>query len=100
MRSSDKVALSQMTRGQSTDVTLQIGDCRCQEGMAELRGRKGPENGFKKGIKGSEIRWARCPGKGTYNGKIDQNERMIESWIRRRMAGSYLGMVGIDGRNV
>ena len=41
-KSSDKVALSQMTRGQSTDVTLQIGDCRCQEGMAEVRGRKGP----------------------------------------------------------
>ena len=68
--------------------------------MAELRDRKGSENGFKRGIKGSEIRWARCPRKGTFNGKIGQNERLDGSWIRRKTAGSYLGTVGIDGQNV
>ena len=32
--------------------------------MAELRDRKGSENGFKRGIKGSEMRWTGCPEKG------------------------------------
>ena len=55
-RSSDEVVFGQMTRGQSTDMKLQIGDCQCQEGMAELRGQKGPGNGLKRGTKKPEMR--------------------------------------------
>ena len=40
------------------------------------------------------------PRKGTFNGKIGQNERLDGSWIRKETAGSYLETVGIDGRNV
>ena len=68
--------------------------------MAELRGRKGSENGFKRGIKGSEIRWARCPGKGHLMGRLVRTGDWIGSWIRKETAGSYLETVRIDERNV
>ena len=69
-KSSDKRAFGQMTGGQSTGVRNKIRDCQSRKGMAELRDRKGSENGFKRGIKGSAIRWARCPGKGHLMGRL------------------------------
>ena len=48
-----------------------------------------------KGIEGLEKRGVRCPRKGTYNGEIDQNDRMDESLKRERENGRKL--FGNDG---
>ena len=50
--------------------TIVIRDCQSRKGMAELRDRKGSENGFKRGTEGSEMRWAEYPGKGHLMGRL------------------------------
>ena len=56
IRSFDEDVFSQVIRGQGTNMILQIEDCRCQDGMAELRGQKGPGNELKRGTKKPEMK--------------------------------------------
>ena len=62
--------------------------------MAELRDRKGSENGFKRGTEGSEMRWAEYPGKGHLVGRLVRTRDWIGSWIGKETARNYLETVG------
>ena len=99
-KSSDKRVFGQMTGGQSTVWGYKITDCQGRKGMAELRDRKGSENGFKRGTGGSKRRWAGCPEKGHLMGRLVRTGDWIGSWIRKETAGNYLETVRIDERNV
>ena len=93
-RSSD---ISQMTSGTEYKCARYV---MPKKGITEMRGRKDLRKEAKKGPVRWGKRWLDDPGKGTFNGEIDQNDGTDESWKRERTAENYLETVGNDGLNV
>ena len=65
--------------------------------MAEIRGRKGSENGSRGDTEGSEMRWAKYTGKGRLVGRLVRMRDWTESWIRKNTAKNHLETMGTDG---
>ena len=62
--------------------------------MAEIRGRKGSENGSRGDTEGSEMRWTKYTGKGHLVGRLVRMRDWTGSWIGKKTAGNHLETVG------
>ena len=79
---------------------LQIEDSRCQDGMAELRGQKGPGNGLKRGTKKPEMRWTKYTERGRLVERLIKMKDWTGGWIRKNTAKNQLETMKTDDQNV